>query len=241
MKERSPSKKVRIKDIVEGKFFHGSREDLKESFLISPLGQKISRVNLVGSVIDKFSTENYSFLLLDDGSGSIRVKGFGEKVELLKNFEKGDLVQVIGKVKEFDGEIYVSCEIIRKVEPNFEIMRRLEVLKDIITQKRIVDDIKSICKLPEGEIINYAKEKYGLEEESVKYILEVLNRDREIDYKPIILKLIEELDEGNGVEVARIFELSNLPESEVEKTLDSLLNSGEIFEPTPGVLKRVNK
>ena len=238
---RHAAKKVRIKDVLEGKFFHGSKENFKESFLISPLGQKISRVNIVGSVIDKFLNEegNFSSLIIDDGSGSIRVKAFGDRVNDLKKFEIGDLVQIIGKIKEFNNEIYISFEIGRKVEPNFEILRRLEVLKEVAKQKEIFEDIKKLSSLPEEELINYAKEKYGMEEECVKFILENLNKDKKVDYKPAILELIKELDKGDGVEVAKIFELSSLPEEEIEKVIEELLNSGEIFEPKPGILKRV--
>lgn len=238
---RNPAKKVRIKDILEGKFFHGSKEDFKESFLISPFGQKISRVNLIASVTDKFlnEEENYASLTIDDGSGSIRIKAFKDKVEVLKNFEVGDLVQIIGKVKEFNNELYISFEIGRKVEPNFEILRRLEVLKELVNQKRIFEDIKKLSNLPEEELINYVREKYVIEEEGVKFILENLNKDKKVDYKPAILELIKNLDEGEGVEVAKIFELSNLPENEIENAIEELLDSGEIFEPKPGILRRV--
>ncbi len=238
---RKPAKKVRIKDILEGKFFHGSKEDFKESFLISPFGQKISRVNLVGSVVNKFLSEeeNYAFLIINDGSGSIRVKAFGESIENLKKLEVGDLVQIIGKIKEFNAELYISFEIGRKVEPNFEILRKLEILKELIKQKRIFEDIKNASNLPEEELMKYAKEKYGMEEECVKFILESLEMGKRVDYKPAILELIEKLDEGEGVEIAKIIELSNLPEKEIENAIDELLNSGELFEPKPGILKRV--
>lgn len=239
--KRSPAKKVRIKDILEGKFFYGDKENLKESFLISPLGQKISRVNLVGSVIEKFlnEDENYASLILDDGSGAIRVKAFKEKVDELKKFEVGDLIQVIGKVREFNNEIYISFEIGRKVEPNFEIMRKLEVLKELVKQKFIFEDIKRLSNLPEEELINYGKEKYGMEEDCIKFIIENLNKEKKVDYKPAILELIKKLDEGEGVEVAKIFELCNLPEKDIEDAIEELLNAGEIFEPKPGILKRV--
>lgn len=239
--KRNPAKKVRIKDILEGKFFHGSKEGFKESFLISPFGQKISRVNLVGSVVDKFLSEeeNFASLTIDDGSGSIRVKAFGSDVENLKKLEIGDLVEIIGKIKEFNAELYISFEIGRKVEPNFEILRRLEVLKELIKQKRIFDEIKGMSNLPEEELINYAREKYGMEEECVRFILENLNMDKKVDYKPAILELIKRLDEGEGVEIAKIIELSNLPETEIESAIEELLNSGELFEPKPGILKRV--
>ncbi len=237
--KRYTAKKVRIKDIVEGRFFHGN-EELRESFLVTPLGQKISRVNLIASVIDKFLSEdgNYAFIVIDDGSESMRVKAFDE-VEVLEGVEIGDLIQVIGRVREFNGEIYLTCELIRKVDPNLEILRKLEILKELIKQKKILENIRKLSNLPEEELISFAKEKYGMDEVCLKFILENLNKEKVIDYKPAILKLIESLDKGEGVEIGKIFELSNLPENEIEKAIDELLSSGELFEPKPGVLKRV--
>ena len=236
---RYPAKKVRIKDIVEGRFFHGSEES-RESFLVTPFGQKVSRVNLVASVIDKFLSEdsNYAFIVLDDGSESIRVKAFDE-VEVLERVEIGDLVQVIGRVREFNGEVYLTCEALRKADPNLEILRKLEILKELVKQKRVLEEIKKLSNLPEAELISFVKEKYGMDEACLKFVLENLNREKAIDYKPAILKLIESLDRGEGVEIGKIFELSNLPENEIEKAIDELLSSGELFEPKPGVLKRV--
>jgi len=78
-----------------------------------------------------------------------------------------------------------------------------------------------------------------MDEACLKFVLENLNKEKAIDYKPAILKLIESLDKGEGVEIGKIFELSNLPENEIEKAIDELLSSGELFEPKPGVLKRV--
>jgi predicted transcriptional regulator len=62
---------------------------------------------------------------------------------------------------------------------------------------------------------------------------------KEIDYKPKILDLIKKLDEGNGVEIVKIFELSSLPENVIESAINELLAKGLLFEPKPAVLKVV--
>lgn len=51
--------------------------------------------------------------------------------------------------------------------------------------------------------------------------------------------MIEKLDDGNGVEIGKLFEISNLPENIIENAINGLLNSGVLYEPRAGVLKKV--
>lgn len=240
--KRLPAKKVRIFDVVNGKFFPGNKEEMKPSYVITPFGEKISRVNLVGTVTDKFlsENENYSTITIDDGSGAIRVKSFKEKVSLLKDMELGIFVLAIGKLKEFNEEIYVNAEIVRKIEdPNYESLRKLEILDKQIQQKKIVEEIKNLANgTSEEELKNYVKQKFGLDDECLRVILE-FKQIEEIDYKPKIIELIESLDKGKGVEIGRLLELCNLPENIVENVINELLSSGYLFEPSPGKLRKV--
>lgn len=241
-KKRMTAKKMRIADIVNGKFFPGSKEDMKPSYIITSFGQKISRVNLVATVTEKFLSEdeNYCSVTIDDGTEAIRVKTFKESVGLLKNMEPGNLVLAIGKLKEYNNEVYVNGEIIRKVEPNYESLRKLEILNELVEQKKIVKEIKSLIEhMPEEELKEYAKNKFGMDEESLQVVRENLRIVKEIDYRPKMLELIDSLDEGNGVEIGKILELSDLPENVVENAINDLLTSGVLFEPRPAILKKV--
>lgn len=239
---RLPAKKVRIFDVVNGKFFPGNKEEMKPSYLVTPFGEKISRVNLIGTVTDKFLSEdeNYSTITIDDGSGAIRVKTFRDKVGLLKDIELGNFVLAVGKLKEFNGEIYVNAEIVKRIEdPNYECLRKLEILEKQIQQKKIVEEIKKLAnETSEEELKNYVKQKFGLDDECLRVILE-FKQIEEIDYKPKIIELIESLDRGEGVEIGRLLELCNLPENVVENVINELLSSGHLFEPSPGRLKKV--
>lgn len=238
--KRLPAKKVRIFDIVNGKYFPGSKEEMRPSYLITSLGEKVSRVNLVASVTEKFLSEdgNYSAITIDDGSEAIRVKAFREAVDLLRGIEQGDLVLVIGKIKEFNGEIYINGEVVRKdIDKNLESLRKLEILDKTIQQKKIAEEIKNLStQISEEELKSYA-EKYSMDSESLQMILE--SKKLEIDYKPKILEVIETLDTGEGVEIGKLFEVLDLPEHVIENTLDDLLNQGFIFEPTVGRIKKV--
>ena len=241
--KRAVAKKARIVDLVNGVFFHGSRVDMKPSYLITPFGEKISRVNLIGTVIDTFVSEdeNYGSFTLDDGSASIRAKVFGSGVKLVKNISNGDLVLVVGKLKEYNGEIYVATEVVRKPEDlNHEILRKIEILRDLKKKVKILEEIKNLIdQMSDEELKEYVKEKHGFDEECLNVLRENLKIGKEIDYKPKILEIITSMDKGEGVEISKIFEVIDLPERIIENAINELLASGELFEPRPGFFKRV--
>lgn len=238
---RMPAKKIRIFDIANGKYFPGSKEDMRPSYIITPLGERISRVNIIATVTEKFLSDdgNYSSITIDDGTEAIRVKAFKETVPLLMGIEPGSLVLVIGKVKEFNGELYINGEVVKKdIDVNFESLRKLEILDKIIQQKKIAEEIRNMSsELSDEELKDYAKNKYSIDEESLQAILE--SKKLETDYKPKILEVIASLDTGEGIEIGKLFEVLDLPENVIEKTMDELLNQGFIFEPQPGKIKKI--
>ncbi len=239
MAERSPAKKVRISDLINGKYFYGSKEEMKPSYVITSFGEKISRVNLIGTAIEKFVSEdgNYSAVTIDDGTEVIRIKSFEELP--FEKIQLGDMVRVIGKIKEYNGELYVAFELVEKIKDvNFEVLSKAEILTNLIKKKKIVDDIKTLSnQVDEMELKSYAKDTYSIDEEALSVIIET--RKKEIDYKPSVLEVIEKLDEGKGVEIKKLFEVLNLPENIIERTLDGLINEGSLYEPTIGFLKKV--
>ena len=242
-KKRIVAKESRICDVVNGVFFHGSKAELKPSYVITPFGGRISRVNLVGTVTDVFLSEdgNYGSVTIDDGSDSIRAKVFGDDVSLMKDVVAGNLVLVVGKVEEYIGEVYVNAEIMRRLEdPNHEILMKLEILKELKEQKRMVENIrKLIDDMSEEELEEYAGRKYGLDEESLRVVRENLRVVEKVDYKPRILEIIKSMDKGEGVEISKIFEVVDLPEKLVENAIDELLSSGQLYEPRAGKLRKV--
>lgn len=240
MVKRLVAKKVRVSDVTNGKFFPGSRESMQPSFVITPFGQKVSRVNIIATITDKFSSDdgNYSSITIDDGSDAVRAKAFKEDVKIFESLKKGQLVIVIGKVREYQNEIYINAEIVKAVEPNYESLRRLEVIEHLDEQKKLIDNLRKIKEhLGDDEAANeelkqYAK-KMGIEEQALGIIFE----KREPDYKPKILDVIASLDDGSGVEIVKLFEISKLPDNVIERVVDELLAKGFLFEPSPGKFK----
>jgi len=242
-KKRIVAKKARTCDILNGAFFHGSKAEMKPSYLITPFGENISRVNLLGTVTDVFLSEdgNYGSVTIDDGTGAIRAKVFGEGISLIKDVTAGAALIVIGKVKEYNGEIYVNAEIMRRVDdPNYENLRSLEMLKKLKEERKIVEEIRGLIdQMSEDELKEHVKRKYGMDEEKLRIVRENLKIVKEIDYKPKILEIIKNMDRGEGVEISKIFEVVDLPERLIENAINDLLGDGVLFEPKVGFLKRV--
>ncbi|MCD6226831.1 MAG: hypothetical protein J7J93_03525 [Candidatus Aenigmarchaeota archaeon] len=234
----------RIIDITKGRFIR--KEGLEPSYILTDMGQKISRTKIVGTIVDKFIREesNYSTITLDDDTDSIQIKTFGNDTSLLENFDIGDIVFVIGKIREYNNQNYIIPEIIKKVEPDYEYLHKLEVLRNLLEQKKIIKIIKkhkdNFADLE--ELKRFLKKKYNIDENIIETIFLLLNEKQEAkekDYKPLIIKKIEELDKGDGVEIKILFEQCKLPGDIFEEVVNELLSEGICYEPKPGVLKVV--
>ena len=121
--------KLRIGDALIGKpILDGER------FSFLELGdKKINRVNLIGNIVDRYESEGekrYLSLTLDDGSGQIKLKSFGDDVEKFKNFVQGQTVVVIGVLRIFNNELYILPEIIKEQDPKYLLLRKLEIEKN---------------------------------------------------------------------------------------------------------------
>lgn len=242
---RQPTIPSRIIDITKGKFIQ--QEGMQPSYIITKLNQKIARAKIVGTVTDKFLRDdnNYSVLTIDDSTDSLRIKAFREDVSKLENIEIGDSVMIIGKVREYNNENYIIPEIIKKLEnPNYESLHKLETLKFILEQKKITELIEknkdNFTDLE--ELKKFLSKKYNISGETTEAIVSSLDekqQKKEKDYKPVVIKKIEELDTGDGVEVKILFDACNIKEETFEEVINELLSDGICFEPKPGILKVV--
>jgi RPA family protein len=107
-------------------------ENERFSFLESG-NKKIIRVNLIGSVVDKYEVDGekkYIFLTLDDGSGQVKLKAFGDDTEKLKNINHGQTIIIIGTLRYFNDEIYIFPEAVKEQDPRYLIVRKLELEKE---------------------------------------------------------------------------------------------------------------
>jgi RPA family protein len=105
-----------------------------EKFSFLELGnKKIVRVNIIANIVDRYNVEGerkYIFLTVDDGSGQIKLKAFGDDSDKLKNVNQGDTVAVIGTLRHFKDETYIFPEIIKSQDPKYLLVRKLELEKE---------------------------------------------------------------------------------------------------------------
>ena len=163
--------KFRIGDILTGKpIFNGE----KFSFLEFE-DKKIVRVNIVGNIVDKYESsgdKRYIFFTLDDGSGQIKMKSFGDDAEKFKDFSQGKTIVAFGILKYFNNEVYISPEILKEHDPRYLLVRKLELEKN---KSRILPAVKK-------EQIIAVKDKI-LEE------IKNSNNDSGIEFISLIIKL----------------------------------------------------
>ena len=126
--QRKTAHKLWISNIVNSPYTKSTGEF--EPNYITLDNKQISRVNIIASVIETFMSEDekFSSIVIDDGSATIKLQAFKEDTKLLKDFEMGDLIMAIGKVREFNNEKYILAEIVKTLNPTWGKIRRLELL-----------------------------------------------------------------------------------------------------------------
>ena len=118
--------KFRIGAILSGKHIL-ENERLK---FLELNNKNIVRVNIIANVVDKFVQEvekKYASITLDDATGQIRVKTFGDDISKFSTLNQGDTILIIGLLKYWKNEVYISPEIIKKKDPAFLLIRKLEI------------------------------------------------------------------------------------------------------------------
>ncbi len=135
--QRMTAKKVKIQDITSGKWV--KKEGMEPSYIETNYGDQLSRVRIMGTVVSKFVSEdeNFASITIDDASDTIRAKTF-KTTKPINNVEVGDIVDVVGKIREYNEEIYIIPEIVTKItDPNMELLRRLEIAEDMKGRENI--------------------------------------------------------------------------------------------------------
>lgn len=136
--KRHTAYKLRIGDILIGKPVMNNVNET-ERFAFLELGnRKVFRINIVGNIVERYDAEpsdsgegkKYVFFTLDDGSGQIRLKIFGDDSERFKNVSQGQTVVIIGTLKHWNNELYIAPEIIRETVPKYLLLRKLETEKE---------------------------------------------------------------------------------------------------------------
>jgi RPA family protein len=207
--ERMTAVKVRISDLTGGQWV--KKGGLEPSFIVTRDGEKVSRARVMATVVSKFVSEdgNFASVTLDDGTDTIRAKCFKD-LTALQNVEVGRLVDLIGKMREYNDEIYIIPEAVKSIDdPNMELLRRLELMKKA----------KVLAKQPR------------------ETLPEKLPKSAKDELRKKLLTIISSAKDG--IEYGSLIESSGAPEAEVEKVINDLLAEGICYEPVPGKIRKI--
>ncbi|MBI4896474.1 MAG: hypothetical protein HY832_02900 [Candidatus Aenigmarchaeota archaeon] len=243
--KRVTAYKTSIQPLLAGKYI--AQEGLVPHYVLTPEGKKISRARILATVVKKFMSENGTFagLTLDDGTDTIRTTFF-QDISLVEPIEEGDVVEVIGKVREYHDEVNLVGELVTKIiDPNLELLRELELKK----QNKEFEKTKALVRQYQTEVGNIEELKQVMEEQFhispddvegvVENELAGQKQKPERDNKILVLKLIEEHDTGAGCDYATLLSTSGLAENELDVVINELLEEGTCFEPKAGKIKKL--
>ena len=126
--KRNIAFKLRIGDVLSGKPIIEN-----ERFIALELGEKrVIRINIIGNIIDRYGGEGekkFTIITLDDGSGQIKAKAFGDDIKRIENANQGQTILIIGVLRHFNNELYISPEIVREMDSKYLLVRKMEVDK----------------------------------------------------------------------------------------------------------------
>ncbi len=246
---RSTAKKVKIEDITNGEFANSPEGE--PNYLNTPWDQELLRVNIIATIVEKFVRDDgdYATLRLDDGSETIRAKAWSDGVREFEKYEVGDLVKVIGKVREYEGEIHLVPEVMREVkDPNWELVRELEILEK---RKKLLQEGKEPeFEEEEEETGEETQRETRRQEDQAKEVgtIESLGEstDDEIekeevseDLKDQLLIALDKIEGEEGASLDDLAEEIEEPKSKTEEVMGALLNEDKAYEPIAGRFKRL--
>ena len=247
-KKRLTAKKAGLAELATGKYV--KKAGFESSYVLTTLGRRLSRVRILGLVVDKFESEDgkYATLTIDDGTETMRCKAF-VNIRMFDAAKKGDLVDIIGKIREYNEEVYVAPEMLRKAPADWETLRMLELKKIYTDQRKAIKKIRELQKQSADKTdLKALAKKFDIDPDDVDGVLEaeelhIIAEEQKIaadgEIKDKILKLIAGLDTGAGADYADILRQSGVSENQVDAAVQDLLETGMCFEPKAGKIKKL--
>jgi len=177
-KKRETAHKLRIGELLRGNqiFDQTQNSDLTQvtnpRLLHVELGdRKIIRLNVIANVIEKFESQGdtkFATITLDDGSGQLKARVFGEDLHKFQGIVEGDTILLIGLARSFNQELYILPEVVRKQDPKYLLIRKLEIDKSSPTP--LTKDQKKEIKAYRDDIIDLIKsseENQGIDKDKI--------------------------------------------------------------------------
>lgn len=173
LKKRETAYKLRINDLLRGTPIFEEFQGMNKRLRFIELGdKKIVRVNIIANVIDKYESEGerrFASITLDDGSGQIRARVFADDISKFRDVSQGDTLLIIGVLRHFNQELYILPELIKKQDPKYLLVRKLEIEKSFLSSPSLYAEKKEV-KILRDEIINLIRDselKEGIDKEDI--------------------------------------------------------------------------
>lgn len=230
---RNVAKKYSITKIKSGEFIVS--QDFEEPNYLKIENDKVNRVNVIGTLVNKDDINGRDILTIDDGS-KINLMTFSDLD--FSTFNIGDVVIIIGRPRNNGNEIFIAVESIKKIEPKWILVRKkeLEFFQKYYQNSapKITDDIKvdydSFGK-PKNEE-NLIEDEESIISEDTQDTSSDEKNDPKIIYTKI-LNIIEELDKGEGSNFIDVLTKLKDLGHDLEKgelMINKMIIDGEIFE-----------
>jgi len=160
--KRQIARKISIDDLQKGIYIR--QEGWQSNFVQTRSGDKVSRINLVGTVVSQQDAQ----CSIDDGTGRIDIRTFDQSQSLPK-LTIGQVIMVIGRPREFGSEMYILPEIVKPVidkkwiEVRLKELRRNEkIMVEATPQPKKEVGMREVC-----EAIKYLDQGNGASTEDV--------------------------------------------------------------------------
>ena len=220
--------KTTIQNLLLGKYIQ--EKENEPNYLLTKNDERIFRINLMAVILNKEKQGAITNFIVDDGTGKIALRSFEEN-KIIDSLGIGNSILIIGKIRTYNQEKYISPEIIKKIDAEWLKLRSLELKHLIDHQKKEVvsEEIEKSESVKDVENEKVVQQQTNGE-------LEVIEKTEEI-FLPIekLTKLIKEMDKGEGVLIEEVISTSQI--NETEKLLEKMLENGDIFQNSPGKVK----
>ncbi len=230
--KRNPAIHCWIKHILEGQY------DINEKFFYTIFGH-VKRIRIIATIIDKrekliepaepdmILEENIDSNIriefdLDDGTGTIRATIRNIELEKFKDFNKGDIVEVMGRVSKYRDFVSLWIEYVKKVEePNLTLLRNAEIINRIKSGE--------IQEIP--EIINNNLEEFSDEiDVTTLFESETDTSERDNIKEKIYLLVKQSSAEGKGINFEMLKQEISLSDNELRTLLNDLVLESRIYK-----------
>lgn len=245
--KRATAAKLSIQDLQDGELIANDQGNVVA--VETYLGQ-VSRVSVIATVVDRYQAtqerldnqgKGFATITLDDGTGVIRAKMWGDLSAKIANIEIGNLVLVIGRIRSFQEETYINGELIRVLEnPNWETVRMMELALARAEPHKLENQFQSapfdFTETEEAPSTSQQKElEPGVWHSATVTLDQTIDEDApapSAELRRTVIQTIEKHDSEGGARFEQILEASGgVDEEVVEQVLIDLLSEGLVYEP----------